>query len=112
MEGGARQVGVTLAGHYYGCELEDERERAAQLAARAAGKGGGAIQAVMPGVVVELLVDVGQTVSAGQPLLILEAMKMQNEIRAEADGVVDALHVAAGQAVAAGEKLISLSVAE
>ncbi len=35
IEGGARQVGVTLAGHYYGCELEDERERAAQLAAGA-----------------------------------------------------------------------------
>ena len=47
---------------------------------------------------------------AGQPLLILEAMKMQNEIAAPRDGRVAALHVAEGQAVASGERLVTLVV--
>lgn len=108
IEGGANQAWVTLAGHEYALELEDERERAAQLAARAAGAGGGPVKAVMPGVVVELLVAVGDTVQEGQPLLVLEAMKMQNEIPAPGDGVVKTLHADAGQAVSAGEVLVTL----
>ena len=63
----------------------------------------------MPGVVVSLVVDEGQAVEAGQPLLILEAMKMQNEIDAPLAGIVKAVHVAEGQAVAAGEKLVTLA---
>ncbi len=109
IEGGTHDIAVTLAGHRYDCTLEDERERAANLAAKAASKGGGLVKAVMPGVVVELLVAVGDEVTAGQPLLILEAMKMQNEIPAPGDGVVKDLHVAAGKAVAAGDKLVSLT---
>jgi biotin carboxyl carrier protein len=62
----------------------------------------------MPGVVVDLLVKNGQEVKAGEPLLILEAMKMQNEILAPADGRVTDVHVARGQAVGAGEKLVTL----
>ena len=109
VEGDATRAAVTLAGHTYSVEIEDERERAAHLAEREARGGGGPVEAVMPGVVVELLVAEGQAVSAGQPLLILEAMKMQNEIAAPAEGVVSAIHVEAGRAVAAGEKLLSLS---
>ncbi len=108
IEGDEHRVFVTLAGHEYPITLEDERERAAQLAASAAAKGGGTVEAVMPGVVVELLVAEGQEVVEGQPLLILEAMKMQNEICAPSDGVVDRLHVEAGTAVVAGEKLVTL----
>ena len=62
----------------------------------------------MPGVVVELLVAEGDPVTEGQPLLILEAMKMQNEIVAPGDGSVAAVHVEAGQAVASGDKLLTL----
>jgi biotin carboxyl carrier protein len=62
----------------------------------------------MPGIVVEVLVAEGETVEEGQPLLILEAMKMQNEIRAAGPGVVDGLHVSKGEAVAAGARLVSL----
>ncbi len=109
VEGDGETVGVTLAGHHYAMELEDERERAAHLAERAASKGGGVIKAVMPGVVVEILVAVGESVTEGQPILILEAMKMQNEIIAPADGVVKAFHANAGVAVAAGDKLVTLA---
>ena len=108
IEGDESRVEVTLAGHRYGMDLEDERERAAHLAERARTRGGGVVKSVMPGVVVELLVEAGQEVAAGDALLILEAMKMQNEISAPADGTVAELHVAAGQAVASGQALLTL----
>ena len=112
VEGNAQEAWVTLAGHEYALQIEDERERAAQLAARAAGAGGGPVKAVMPGVVAEILVADGEAVAQGQPLLVLEAMKMQNEIGAPGDGVVERLHVAAGQAVSAGDVLVTLKGAE
>ncbi|MEL6431926.1 MAG: biotin/lipoyl-containing protein [Planctomycetota bacterium] len=108
MGGDANDVSVTVAGYRYDCALEDERERAANLAAREASKGGGTVKAVMPGVVVELLVEEGDEVTEGQPLLILEAMKMQNEIGAPGEGVVKSIHASGGQAVGAGEKLVTL----
>jgi biotin carboxyl carrier protein len=99
---------VTLAGHAYAVEIEDERERAAHAAARDRGKGGGIVKAVMPGIVVELCVAVGDTVAEGQSLLILEAMKMQNEIGAPSEGLVKRVLCTAGEAVSAGAKLIEL----
>ncbi len=111
MEGDEGHVHVTLAGHFYDITLEDERERAAHAADRASSKGGGMVTSVMPGVVVEVLVKSGATVEKGQPLLILSAMKMQNEIAAPSDGVVKDVLVSAGQAVAAGAKLLSIVVA-
>jgi biotin carboxyl carrier protein len=108
IEGSDSEVSITLAGHSYQMQLEDERERAAHVAERAASKGGGMLKAVMPGIVVETLVAVGEEVGEGQPLLILEAMKMQNEILAPGPGIVARFHVEPGQAVAAGEKLVDL----
>lgn len=112
IEGNAAQAQVTVAGHLYQVVLEDERERAAHDAERTRSKGGGELKSVMPGVVIKLLVREGDTVAQGQPLLILEAMKMQNEIAAPADGRVRALHVREGQAVASGAKLVTLGVDE
>ena len=59
----------------------------------------GAIQAIMPGSIVRVLVAEGDEVTAGQVLLVLEAMKMENELRAPISGVVTAIHVDSGQAV-------------
>ena len=112
IEGTSHDISITVAGYRYDCELEDERERAANLAAKAASKGGGLLKAVMPGVVFELLVKEGEEVTQGQPLLILEAMKMQNEIEAPGDGIVKTIHASAGTAVAAGDKLITLAAKE
>jgi biotin carboxyl carrier protein len=109
IEGDEARVQVTLAGHFHDIRLEDERERAAHAADRAHGKAGGVVTAVMPGVVVEVLVQPGAAVTKGQPLLILSAMKMQNEIAAPSDGVVQQVLATPGQAVAAGAKLIVLA---
>ncbi|MCA8972380.1 MAG: acetyl-CoA carboxylase biotin carboxyl carrier protein subunit [Planctomycetes bacterium] len=62
----------------------------------------------MPGIVVSVDVSVGDSVTAGQTLLIVEAMKMQNPITADGDGTVEAIQVAPGQAVAAGDTLLRL----
>ena len=108
IEGEFNEVLVTVAGRLHEVELEDERERAAHQAERSRAQSGGVVKSVMPGIVVELLVSVGESVEEGQPLLILEAMKMQNEIGAPSNGVVKKLFVKEGQAVTSGEKLVSL----
>lgn len=111
VEGDTNDVAITLAGHYYSVKLEDERERAAKAAERAAGRSGGVVTSVMPGVVVEVLAKPGTLVAKGDPLLILSAMKMQNEIGAPIDGTVKEVHVTPGTAVSAGAKLVTLTPA-
>ncbi|MBR4903285.1 MAG: biotin/lipoyl-binding protein [Selenomonadaceae bacterium] len=74
----------------------------------AAGAGEHSIDSPMPGKIVKLVANEGQAVKAGEVLLILEAMKMQNEITADADGTVKKFNVAAGQSVKAHESLVIL----
>ncbi len=81
--------------------------------ARASRQGEGAqghreVRAYMPGRVVSLAVSEGDAVVAGQALLVLEAMKMQNEIQAETDGTVVKIHVAPGEAVEGGDPLVEI----
>jgi biotin carboxyl carrier protein len=84
----------------------------AHLAAQGAGAKGGRrrrrVTAYMPGRVVALLAAEGQAVRAGQGVLVLEAMKMQNEIQAEHDGTVTRILVEAGQSVDGGDPLFEL----
>ncbi len=70
---------------------------------------GGTIVAPMPGTVLEVAVTVGDNVTKGQTLLILEAMKMENEIMAPADGVVQEISITKGVSVNAGDILVVLS---
>ncbi|MFV0635300.1 biotin/lipoyl-containing protein [Mitsuokella sp. WILCCON 0060] len=72
----------------------------------AAGAGEHSIDAPMPGKIVKVIAEVGQTVKAGDVLLVLEAMKMQNEITADADGTIKAVNVEAGQNVKVKESLV------
>jgi biotin carboxyl carrier protein len=67
------------------------------------------VVAPMPGKVVRVLVQAGDKVEAGQGLLVVEAMKMQNEIRSPKGGVIERLHVKEGQPVNAGEVLCIVS---
>lgn len=82
------------------------------LAAQSHGGKGGRrqqrVNAYMPGRVVSILVEEGQAVTAGQGIVVLEAMKMQNEIQAEHDGTVTKIHVQNGQAVEGGTPLFDL----
>jgi biotin carboxyl carrier protein len=82
------------------------------LAARGAAAKGGRrrrrVTAYMPGRVVELLVAEGDTVRAGQGVLVLEAMKMQNEIQAEHEGTVTRILVQQGQPVDGGDPLFEI----
>jgi len=63
----------------------------------------------MPGQVLRILVEVGQQISAGDPLVILEAMKMEQTLRAATDGVVEAVMVKQGDVVAPGDRLVEIT---
>ncbi|MFT3875440.1 MAG: acetyl-CoA carboxylase biotin carboxyl carrier protein subunit [Propioniciclava sp.] len=81
---------------------------AAPAASGAAPKGGGRdkMTAPMPGVILSVDVAAGAKVTRGQSLMILEAMKMKNELKAPRDGVIAEIYVAAGQQVKFGETLV------
>lgn len=67
------------------------------------------VTAPMPGKVVRVLVSAGQAVEANQGLVVVEAMKMQNEIRASKAGTIERILIREGQAVAAGEPLVTIN---
>lgn len=76
--------------------------------AAAAPAGGTTVESPMPGNIWKVIVKEGQQVKEGETLIILEAMKMENEIPAPCDGVVASLHVAEGAAVNGGDILVSI----
>ena len=78
---------------------------AAAPAPAVVGAGDTAINAPMPGKIVKLVAEAGKAVKKGDVVLILEAMKMQNEISAPVDGTLKSINVAAGQSVKPGEVL-------
>ena len=71
--------------------------------------GDGRLKAPIPGLITRLMVNQGDAVEVGQPLLVLEAMKMENEIRATRPGIIAAIHVAVGQSVIRQELLAEIS---
>ncbi|MEF9992421.1 MAG: biotin/lipoyl-containing protein [Romboutsia sp.] len=70
--------------------------------------GSGTVNAPMPGTIFDVKVNVGQQVKKGDVLLILEAMKMENEIMAPHDGVVSHISVSKGASVSSGDALVTL----
>lgn len=98
MEGG---VAVTIRGRRF--EVLDPRRRIRRSQAGAEGQG--KVVAPMPGRVVRVLVSAGDAVEAGQGIAVVEAMKMQNEMKAPKAGIVAALTAREGAAVSAGEVL-------
>ena len=70
---------------------------------------GNAVKAPMPGNILKISVTVGQTVSEGETLLVLEAMKMENEVTADRSGTVTGIIAAKGQTVETGDPLVVIS---
>ena len=97
-------------GYRFEAEALDERTRAIRdLSAATAGPVGPApILAPMPGLIVRVNVAVGDRVEAGQGIVVMEAMKMENELRAAAAGAVRSVEVAPGTAVEKGALLVAL----
>lgn len=101
---------VLLRGRLYPVTVEDEREKRLRSAA-----GGGMtetgefhLRAPMPGLVVAIPVEEGQPVKKGQVLLILESMKMQNELKAPRDGTMGRVRVKPGETVEQKQTLLSV----
>jgi len=85
--------------------LSDTRDRSAK-SKKIADAGPLEIRSQMPGKVIRLLVGEGEAVQAGQGLIIVEAMKMQNEMKAPKDGIATGIRASEGATVAAGETLL------
>ncbi len=101
------ELTILADGAVWRLRLDDPSARAAEQEG-----GGGRLTAPMPGTVLRVLVEAGQAVEAGAPLMLLEAMKMEHTIKAPAAGTVSAVHFAAGDQVSEGVDLLVLDVAE
>lgn len=101
---------VTAGGWRYRVDVQDEGARRASEGRRTVLEEAGEAEVIspMPGVVVAVLVETGQEVRAGEGLLILEAMKMENEIRAPRTGVVEEVKVLPGQRVGRDDLLVRI----
>jgi 3-methylcrotonyl-CoA carboxylase alpha subunit len=97
------RIHVALDGQAYTFEPVDDAHGGA-----AAGAGSGTVVAPMPGKVVKVLIAPGDTVAPGQPLVVVEAMKMETTLAAEIDGTVTVVNVEAGGMVDAGAVLVEI----
>jgi len=98
---------ITIGGHRFLVEMEDPRQwKRSNRAADAHGRA--SISAAMPGKIVRLLVAVGDEVVAGQGIVVVEAMKMQNELKAPRDGRVTSIEVRENDSVNAGTVLATI----
>ena len=105
-ESSDRGVTVTIDGREFQVEISDPRRWRRRRGAALEVGGRQHVIASMPGKVVRVLVAAGQAVEAGQGLVVIEAMKMQNEMRSSRSGKVERLLVAEGQTVNGGEILV------
>lgn len=93
----------------YHLEIFDPRKRIFSQSEHAGSASGGTITAPMPGKVVDVKVSKGDNVKKGSPLVVVEAMKMQNELPSPLDGKVEEVAVKAGDTVESGQKLVVIS---
>ena len=103
----ARQTVVVIDGYRFEIQVRDPRRWLKQSGSRR-GEGSETLAAPMPGRVIRILAAAGETVAAGQGILVVEAMKMQNELKATRPGRITAVHAREGATVAAGEELVTI----
>ncbi|MEX2154668.1 MAG: biotin/lipoyl-containing protein [Gemmatimonadaceae bacterium] len=104
------QYNLSIGGHGFRVEALDERTRAIRELSAASKRSAGPAHLVapMPGLIVRLHVKEGEQVRAGQGLVVMEAMKMENELRATANGIVKRVAVLPGSAVEKGALLLEM----
>jgi biotin carboxyl carrier protein len=108
-EGALPDLGAFAGGHRAAVRVVSERMRSAEQARKSiAAAGDKLVRSPMPGRVVKVLVARGDAIEAGQGLVVLEAMKMENEVRARAAGTVAEVHVVPGATVDGQAKLVTL----
>ena len=108
---GRGQYALWIDGHRYDVEALDERTRAIRdrSAASARASGPAPLVAPMPGLILRVNVQVGDKVQSGQAVVVMEAMKMENDLRTQSSGIVSAVRVNPGDAVEKGAVLVELS---
>jgi len=101
-------VRLTIGGLEYGAEVLDEAHArlASVTSARTAGHARRELKAPMPGLLVKMLCQVGDVIEAGQPLAVLQAMKMENELSLPRGGTVTSIGAEPGQTVEQGQVLV------
>jgi biotin carboxyl carrier protein len=101
---------IWMDGFRYDVEAVDERTRVIRdlTGTAAAAAGPAPLKAPMPGLIVRVNVSAGDEITAGQGLIVMEAMKMENELRATSAGKVKRIVVASGQAVEKGALLVEI----
>jgi biotin carboxyl carrier protein len=110
---GRARVEVVVDGWRFELAVEDAararlRRRATRTADAAAASGSADIRAIIPGRIAAVRVTAGDEVAAGQTLLVVEAMKMQNELRAPREGTIERVAVGEGQTIDRGDLLVVL----
>jgi biotin carboxyl carrier protein len=99
---------VMIGGDSYRFSLMNEQRRAILRAGGKGGSGSAVITSPMPGKIVKLLVEVGQEVSADHGVIVVEAMKMENELKSVGAGTVTEIFVKEGDVVESGAKLLQV----
>ena len=100
---------AVISGREYPFSIRDDRQWRRRRGAALELEGKQQVIASMPGKIVRLLVSAGEAVKAGQGLMVVEAMKMQNEVRSPKTGTVERVVVKEGQTINAGEPLAIVS---
>jgi biotin carboxyl carrier protein len=111
-ENGARGFDVLVAGQLFHLVALDERSRLLTSTAKVVATGPQRVESEMPGKVVKISAPVGTPVTEGQGVVILEAMKMENEIKSPIEGVIVEMGVAEGQTVESGALLFVVAPPE
>jgi biotin carboxyl carrier protein len=99
---------VQFRNEHYAVRSENSLERAAGGSARSNGSHSRRVLAAMPGRIIQISCRLGQAVTVGTPLVVMEAMKMQNELSAKTEGIVRAIPIVVGQNVERNQLLIEL----
>lgn len=103
------KIAVMMDGRLFETQVLDERTMLLIQRRGGLSSSSGEVHAPMPGLIVLITAEIGQTVAQGDTLVILESMKMQNELKSPVDGIVTAIHAEAGQAVDKNSLLVEIA---